>query len=261
MSDKIILGDCLDLLKEIESNSIDLVCIDPPYYNVCKENWDKFADEITYLNWCYQWTDELFRTLKDGGCFYCFGGIGNKNGFTFWNYVKEISKKYTFCSYINWRRFRPKGYKGVHNNWGDCREDIVYLCKGNKPETHNKQYMNEAGLSSTSQKRFKDAGVGLSCGNIWIDIPEAQLDGGLNRTLEHPSQKPVKLIERIIRASSNENDIVLDCFAGSGTTGIAAKNLNRRYILIEREEKYYHICKRRLSVSDVGNSSNLFPLD
>lgn len=249
MIQQIILGDCLDELTKIPNESIDLCCIDPPYYNVCKENWDKFSDEKTYLDWCYKWTDELFRILKNGGSFYCFGGIGSKNGFIFWNYVQEISKKYTFCSYINWRRFRPKGYKGKHNNWGDVREDIVYLCKGEDPKIHNKQYMNEAGLSSTSQKRFKDTGVGLSCGNIWVDIPEAQLDGGLNRTLNHPSQKPIKLIERIIKASSNEGEIVLDCFAGSGTVGLAAKNLGRQFILIEKEEKYYNICLERLKIN------------
>lgn len=249
MIQKVILGDCLNELPKISDQSIDLIIIDPPYFNVCKENWDKFSDEALYLNWCYKWTDELFRVLKDGGAFYCFGGIGSKNGFIFWDYVKEVSKKYTdtFCSYINWRRFRPKGYRGKHNNWGDCREDIVYMCKG-EPKTFNKQYMNEAGLSSTSQKRFKETGIGLSCGNIWIDIPEAQLDGGLNRTLDHPSQKPIKLIERIIKASSNEGEIVLDCFAGSGTTGMAAKSLNRQFILFEREEKYYNLCLKRLNL-------------
>ena len=247
MENNIILGDCIEKLGKIPDESIDLVCIDPPYFNVCKENWDKFNSEEEYLSWCYKWTEELFRKLKDGGCFYCFGGIGNKNKFIFWDYVKEISKKYTFCSYINWRRFRPKGYKGKHNNWGDVREDIVYLCKGEEPKTHNKQYMNEAGLSSTSQKRFKETGVGLSCGNVWIDIPEAQLDGGLNRTLDHPSQKPIKLIERIIRASSNENEIVLDSFAGSFTTAIASENLDRQWICIERELKYCEMGLKKIN--------------
>ncbi|MEK6878399.1 MAG: site-specific DNA-methyltransferase [Nanoarchaeota archaeon] len=244
---QIYLGDCINLLKEINDETIDLCVVDPPYFNVCKENWDKFESEEQYLNWCYTWSEEAFRVLKDGGAFYCFGGIGNKNGFIFWNYVQEISKKYTFCSYINWKRFRPKGYKGLHNNWGDCREDIAFFIKGQKPKTFTKQYINEAGLSSTSQKRFKETGVGLACGNIWIDIPEAQLDGGMNRTLIHPSQKPVKLIKRIISASSNEGETVLDFFAGSGTTGIAARELKRAYLLIEKEKQYFNLSKSILN--------------
>lgn len=217
---KIYCADCLEILNELDDKSVDLVIIDPPYFNVCQENWDKFQSSDIYLNWCYKWSEIALQKLKDGGAFYVFGGIGNKNGFIFWDYVMNLAKKYCFCSYINWRRFRPKGYKGLHNNWGDCREDIAYFIKGDKPNVFNKQYMNEAGLSQTSKKRFEQTGVGLACGNIWIDIPECQLDGGLNRTLAHPSQKPFKLIERIVKASSNENDLVVDFFAGSGTTGV-----------------------------------------
>lgn len=239
-------GDCLELLKLIDDESVDLVIIDPPYFNVAKEDWDKFNQADEYLHWCYKFSDEAFRVLKQGGAFYVFGGIGPKNGFLFWNYIQGLARDHTFAAYINWKRFRPKGYMGVHNNWGDCREDIAYFIKGNQPKTFNKQYMNEAGLSNASKKRFETTGVGLSCGNIWIDIPEAQLDGGMNRTLKHPSQKPVKLIERMIKASSEEGDVVLDFFAGSGTTGIAARNLKRNFILIEKEDEYMKMIEERL---------------
>lgn len=191
-------------------------------------------------------SNEGFRCLKDGGSFYVFGGIGTKNGFSFWNYIEQLSEKHTFCSYINWKRFRPKGYKGKHNNWGDCREDIGYFCKGTEPKTFNKQKMREAGLSAASKKRFNETGVGLACGNIWIDIPEAQLNGGMNRTLSHPDQKPILLLERIILASSNEGDTVLDMTMGSGTTGIACVNTNRDFIGIEKDEKYFEIAKKRI---------------
>lgn len=239
-------GDCVEMLKRINDGSVDLVIIDPPYFNVAKEDWDQFNCPNEYLKWCHEFSDESFRVLKPGGAFYVFGGIGSKNGFLFWNYIQQLAERYTFASYINWKRFRPKGYKGTHNNWGDCREDIAYFIKGSSPKTFNKQYMNEAGLSSASKKRFETTGVGLSCGNIWIDIPEAQLDGGMNRTLVHPSQKPVKLIERMIKASSNQGEIVLDFFAGSGTTGIAAMNLNRNFILIEKDDDYFKLIEKRL---------------
>lgn len=247
---QIILGDCLEELSKISNDSVNLVVIDPPYFNVCYEDWDNFQNKEEYLSWCYKWTEESFRVLKEGGSFYCFGGIGSKNKFIFWEYVMKIAEKYTFCSYINWKRFRPKGYKGKHNNWGDCREDIAYFCKGKEPKVFHKQFLNEAGLSAASQKRYKETGVGLVCGNIWVDIPEAQLNGGMNRTLSHPSEKPVKLMERIIAASSDEGDLVVDFFAGSGTTGIVCQNLKREFILVEKEEKYYQMILNRLSVKN-----------
>ena len=250
MKQEIWHGDCLELMKDIPDGSVDAVICDPPYFNVSKAEYDYiFKDKESYKKWMIEWSLIAFDKLKEGGAFYCFGGIGPKNGFVFWNYVEELSNYQTFLSYINWKRFKPKGYKGKHNNWGDCREDIAYFCKGKGPKIFTKQYLREAGLSSASKKRFEQTGVGLACGNIWIDIPEAQLDGGMNRTLKHPDMKPILLMERIISASTSENDIVLDCFAGSGTTGLAAKNLNRQFIGVEKEKEYYDICVERLKTS------------
>lgn len=243
----LIQGDCLEKLPCIPPESVDCIIIDPPYFKCSKDAYDYCFDNKTdWINWMLNITDAGFNCLKKGGSFYVFGGIGSKNGFAFWNYIEQVSNKYTFCSYINWKRFRPKGYKGKHNNWGDCREDIGYFCKGNEPTVFYKQNMREAGLSSASKKRFETSGVGLTCGNIWIDIPEVQLNGGMNRTLPHPDQKPVLLIERIISASSNEGDTILDFTMGSGTTGVACKNLNRNFIGIELDENYFNLAKTRI---------------
>lgn len=178
-TNKIYLGDCLDLIKQIPDESIDLVVCDPPYFKCSQAEYDYyFNKKEEWLKWMIEWTSLVFTKLKNGGSFYVFGGIGPKNKFSFWNYVEAISEKQTFCSYINWKRFRPKGYKGKHNNWGDCREDIAYFCKGDDPIIFTKQYLREAGLSAASKKRFDQSGFGLACGNIWIDIPEVQLNGG-----------------------------------------------------------------------------------
>ena len=122
---KIYFEDCLEGMKKISDNSIDLICVDPPYFKISKDNYDyKFKDADEWKAWMMEWTKLSFEKLKDGGSFYVFGGIGTKNKFIFWDYIKEVGELYTFCSYINWKRFRPKGYKGKHNNLGDCREDI-----------------------------------------------------------------------------------------------------------------------------------------
>lgn len=251
--DTITHGDAFELICHIPSESIDLIVTDPPYFCVSSEQWDnQWHSKEDYLKWMHQWTSSCNRVLKPGGSIYVFGGIGPRNGFAFWNYVEQVSNYLTFASYINWRRFRGKGYKGTHNNWPDAREDIAYFVKGDKPITFHKQYMHEPGLSSASKKRFCTTGVGLSCSNIWIDIPECQLDGGMNRTLNHPSQKPVALIDRIVSASSNPGDVVLDLFSGSGTTALSCKHLNRHYICFEKEEKYCELSLNRLaSVRDI----------
>jgi site-specific DNA-methyltransferase (adenine-specific) len=245
---ELIQGDCLEKMKDIPDGSVDCIIFDPPYFRCSKAEYDYvFSDKDEWIDWMLNISNESFKCLKDGGSFYVFGGIGTKNGFSFWNYIERLSEIHTFCSYINWKRFRPKGYKGKHNNWGDCREDIGYFCKGKEPKTFYKQKMREAGLSAASKKRFQETGVGLACGNIWIDIPEAQLDGGMNRTLSHPDQKPVLLLERIILASSNEGDTVLDITMGSGTTGVACKNLNRNFIGIEKDLDYFKIAEKRIN--------------
>jgi DNA modification methylase len=248
VTQKIYCGNCMDVLKSIPDETVDLVVIDPPYYRCSQANYDYvFDNKEDWISWLIECSKLHFNKLKNSGSFYVFGGIGTKNGFAFWNYVERLSNLYTFLGYINWKRFRPKGYKGKHNNWGDCREDIAYFCKGKDPNKFHKQYMREAGLSQASKKRFQQTGVGLSCGNIWIDIPEAQLDGGMNRTMKHPDQKPVMLIERIISASSDVGDCVLDGFCGSGTTLVAAKRLKRSAIGIEMSEDYCRMCKERLN--------------
>lgn len=244
---KLIAGDCLEKMKDIPDDSVDLIIVDPPYFRCSKSDYDYvFSDKNEWISWMLRISNEGFRCLKSGGSFYVFGGIGPRNGFAFWNYIEHLSTIYTFCAYINWKRFRPKGYKGKHNNWGDCREDIGYFCKGREPTTFVKQYMREAGLSTASKKRFESTGIGLACGNIWIDIPEVQLDGGLNRALKHPDQKPILLIERIISASSKEGDVVMDFTMGSGTTGGACKNLNRKFIGIEKDPEYFKIAENRI---------------
>jgi site-specific DNA-methyltransferase (adenine-specific) len=245
---ELIQGDCLEKMKDILDESVDLVVFDPPYFQCSKHAYDYvFSSKDEWIAWMLEISKEGFRCLKEGGSFYVFGGIGSKNGFSFWNYIEQLSNFYTWCSYINWKRFRPKGYKGKHNNWGDCREDIGFFCKGNEPKTFHKQYLREAGLSAASKKRFEKTGVGLACGNVWIDIPEAQLDGGMNRTLSHPDQKPILLMERIISASSNEGEVVLDFTMGSASTGIACKNLNRNFIGIELDPEYFKIAEKRIN--------------
>lgn len=230
MINKIILGDCFDNLSNIEDNSIDLIAIDPPY-EISYENlnWDKKT-----LNW-ETLSQEFFRILKPSGNILIFQG---------WSNVSETKKifeiKFKLKNWIIWDRIKGRG---ATTNMVSTREDILWFVKSDK-YTYNKIYSN-------IKKKTKGMGTknGEECralSNVWTDI--SPLVPWSKERVSHPTQKPLQLMERIITIFSNENDLILDCFAGSGSTGVAAKNLNRNFILIEKDENYFNIISDRLKI-------------
>ena len=228
MRQDVYLGDCFEEIKKICDNSIDLICIDPPYgINFNKENWDK-----NLINW-----DTLFfeysRILKETGNLVVFQG---------WSNVCEtitIGKKYFQLK--NWIIYdRIKG-RGALTNMVSTREDILWFIKSDN-YVYNKIYSNIP--KKTKGMGQKNGQVNRCLSNVWTDI--SPLVPWSKERVDHPTQKPIQLMERIITIFSNENDLVLDTFAGSGSTLLAAKNLNRQFIGIEKEEKYFNIISERI---------------
>lgn len=235
MKDIIILGDCFDNLSKIKDNSIDLIAIDPPY-EISYENleWDEKK-----LNWVTL-KDEFYRILKPTGNLIVFQG---------WSNVSETKKiledKFILKNWIVWDRIKGRGAK---TNMVSTREDILWLVKGEN-YTYNKIY-------STIKKKTGGLGAknGQECralSNVWTDI--SPIVPWSKERVSHPTQKPIQLMERIITIFSNENDLILDCFAGSGSTGVAAKNLNRNFILIEKDENYHKIITDRIEEKNIEN--------
>jgi site-specific DNA-methyltransferase (adenine-specific) len=229
MNEKVILGDCFENLSKIEDNSIDLIAIDPPY-EILYENleWDKKS-----LNWNIL-RDEFYRILKPTGNLIIFQG---------WSNVSEtkniLEKTFKLKNWIVWDRIKGRG---ANTNMVSTREDILWLVKTDK-YTYNKIY-------STIKKKTGGLGAknGQECralSNVWTDI--SPIVPWAKERVAHPTQKPIQLMERIITIFSNENDLVLDCFAGSGSTGVAAKNLNRDFIMIEKDDEYHKIILKRLN--------------
>jgi len=228
MIEKVILGNCFDHLSEIGDDSIDLISIDPPY-EILFENleWDKKV-----LNW-KNLTDEFYRILKPNGNLIVFQG---------WSNVSEtksaLEKKFNLKNWIIWDRIKGRG---ANTNVVSTREDILWLTKSNN-YTYNKIYSNikkkTGGLGQKNGQDFR------ALSNVWTDI--SPIVPWSKERVKHPTQKPIQLMERIITIFSNENDLVLDCFAGSGSTGVAAKNLNRNFIMIEKDENYHKIILERL---------------
>jgi site-specific DNA-methyltransferase (adenine-specific) len=229
MDNIITLGDCLENLRLIGNESIDLIAIDPPY----EIDYDNLVWDKKKLNW-NELCEEFFRILKPTGNLIIFQG---------WSNVSEtkviLEKKFILKNWIIWDRIKGRG---ANTNMVSTREDILWFIKS-KNYTYNKIYSN-------IKKKTKGLGSknGQECralSNVWTDI--SPIVPWSKERVSHPTQKPVQLMERIVTIFSNENDVVLDCFAGSGSTGVAAKNLNRKYILIEKEQEYFDICLKRLT--------------
>jgi len=231
MINQVIQGDCLEVMKDIPDKSVDLIILDPPY-NLSMDKWDRFTSE-KYISLIEKTSNECKRVLKEKGSLWSFSGWSSA-----WTLTNQFARNFILINWIIWDR--QKG-RGATKNLVSTREDIFWYVNS-ADYVFNKQ-------SSTIKK--KTGGMGKKNGdefrklsNVWTDI--SPIVPWSKERMAHPTQKPVKLIERIIKISSNENDVILDPFAGSGTTGVACKNLNRNFILIEKEQEYIDIINNRL---------------
>lgn len=213
---KIICGDTTKILPTFPSESIDLVVTDPPYNS--QISWDKKDN-----NFQFEWLNEIKRILKPGGSLYVFFAPLNSYGIE--GFIRE---NFTLKNKIVW--YHANLY-GAGTNFGNDRykstwDEVFYAVKGDKAK-HNKKVAQESYVYFRS-------------GFDVIIEPQP-------RPLLHKAQKPSKMIERFIWCSSNEGDIVLDPFIGSGTTLIAAEKLRRKWIGIDNVEENCKLAKKRVS--------------
>lgn len=242
----IINGDCMTILPNIKDKSVDLIFADPPY-NLGKDygnGSDSWKDKSEYLNWCYAWIDECFRVLKDNGTAYFMNSTQNISYIDV--YIRE---KYNVINNIVWY-YDSSGVQSKHK-FGSLYEPIIMANKSPKSKyTFNeKDIMVEAKTGAvrklidyrkTPPQPYNSMKIP---GNVW-EFPRVRYR--MSEYENHPSQKPEVLLERIIKASSNLGDIVLDPFSGTYTTSVVAKRLGRKTIGIELSESYYKIGLRRV---------------
>ena len=243
----LINGDCLDALKQIPNNSIDLIIIDPPYLTT-NEKWDKLEiinNELINL---------LYQKAKTSCSLYCWCGIGEKSQ-SLIRWFPIFKNNWYFKDLVTWKKQRGIG---MRKGWLYTREEIMWFVKDNNKFTWNieHQYSDEKrtiqNLGSNNKQR-KSEYKRLS--NIWTDI---EMKGNFGSHIEfkhikHFTPKPIKALERIINAHTNKNDLILDCFAGSFSTGVACQNTQRKFIGIELEEKYYNIGIERMTNNKENN--------
>lgn len=252
LKDKVVYQDSFKALKFIPDNSIDLIVVDPPY-NLTKVFGTTTFKECgldDYKAWLDTWLKETVRILKDDGSIYICSDWKTSIA------IPEIACKYLILkNRISWER--EKG-RGALNNWKNCLEDIWFFTKS-KEYTFN---LNEVKVQKDVIAPYRDDNGKpkdwvedgskkfrlTSPSNIWTDISIPFWS--MPENTSHPTQKPEKLIAKLILASSNENDIVFDPFLGSGTTAVVAKKLNRRFLGIEREKEYVALALKRLEMAD-----------
>ena len=220
-------GDCLELMPRLEAMSIDLIACDPPYCVGASSNGTKST--FTDFNLMRPFFEELFnqwrRVLKVGGHVYCCTDW-RTYPFLYPLMIKSLKVR----NVVVWEHMlmRPGNwYRGSY-------ELIMFAING-------------------EGKRQFDGGER----DVW------QIKNGAAASITkrlHPSQKPVELMSRMIKNSTQEGEVVLDCFMGSGTTAIAAMNLNRRFIGIEIEEKFFEIAEQRIAKAVAEREQSLFNL-
>lgn len=247
---KIIQGDSLEVLSnEVYDNSIDLIFVDPPY-NIGKNfngHKDKWATDEDYLNWCYQWIDLCIRKLKQNGSMYIMTSTQFMPFFDIF-----IRKKMTILSRLVWY-YDSSGVQ-AKKYYGSMYEPILFCVKNPENYTFNADDILVEAKTGAKRKLIdyrKNPPQVYSSekvpGNVW---EFSRVRYRMDEYENHPTQKPIALLERIIKASSNEGDTILDPFSGTFTTSFVAKQLNRKSIGIELQEDYVKIGLRRLQLTN-----------
>jgi DNA modification methylase/ParB-like chromosome segregation protein Spo0J len=231
---KLTQGDSTVLIKNLLSESVDLICIDPPY-NMDKAEWDSYGSGKEFADWCETWLTDCFRVLKPTGSIYVFG----INRMLSHIQHRMDSIGFHYRNWITWDTIQGAG-GGL---WVNRHEDILYFSKTDKTFEDSESVKLER--SEENVREYKGVSYEFkSPSNVWrfpcVDNKNA------DRT-DHPTQKPVELIERIIKASCPDDGLVLDLFMGSGTTGVAAIKTKRRCIGFEMNPLYIQIAENRFN--------------
>ena len=235
-------GDCIEVMKQWDDACIDHCITDPPY-NMSKKNglawafsnhvtmsekWDIFSRK-EYLDFTRKWLEQVCRIVKPNGNIFIFGSFHNI--YDIGCILNEFDLK--IINSIVW--FKPNAQPNI-----TCRmltestEHIIWACNGTKKNGKNWVFNYDIAKMLNGNKQLR---------NVWA-IPYPSKNE--RKFGNHPSQKPIELISRIMLIATNKDDIVLDCFSGSGTTGVVAQSFGRKWIMVENNPEYNNIARKRL---------------
>jgi site-specific DNA-methyltransferase (adenine-specific) len=241
-------GNCLELMKDIKSGSVDAIICDPPYgTTACK--WD------SVIPFDLMW-EQLNRVIKPNGAIVLFGSepfssalrMSNIKNYKYdWIWKKNRSANFIQANYqplkkheiISVFSFSPCSYtkKGIKSSYFPIMSGMASINKGQSSETCGDVVATKNSINYTIKSTNKTGKM----------FPNSILDFKADTNKKHPTQKPIALMEYLIKTYTNENETVLDFTMGSGSTGVACKNLNRNFIGIEMDDKYFEIAKNRIN--------------
>jgi site-specific DNA-methyltransferase (adenine-specific) len=246
--DHIYQADCIQLMQKWPDHSFDHCVTDPPY-NISKKNglawafsshitmseeWDLFTKD-EYLAFSRLWIKEVTRLVKPNGNIFIFGSYHNI--YDIGHILNELDLK--IVNSITW--YKPNAQPNI-----TCRmltestEYIIWACNSTKNKAHNWTFHYDTAKKFNAGKQLR---------NMWSIpyTPKKEKVFGY-----HPSQKPVDLIARILLIATDPGDNILDCFAGSGSIGVVASNLNRHWVMIENKKEYVQIAKDRIKKEKIS---------
>jgi len=245
-------GNSIEWIKSIANESVDLIFSDPPY-NIKKADWDKFENQEEYINWSMQWISEASRILKKNGTLYICG---------FSEILADLKhpsmRFFKGCKWIVWH-YKNKANLG--KDWGRSHESILHLRK-NKKFTMNIDDVripygkHTLKYPSHPQAESSQYGNGRKRNDIWTPHPQGAkpkdvievptICNGMEEKTPHPTQKPEELIRKLVLASSNPGELVIDPFSGSGTTLVVAEQMGRNWYGCDLSTEYNQWAIERL---------------
>lgn len=246
---QILQGNSLDVLKKIPDKSIDLVFADPPYnlqlsdtlyrpdqttVEAVTNDWDRFDTYASYDKFSLTWLKECKRVLKDNGALWVIGSYHNI--LRLGSCIQNLG--YWILNDIIWQKTNPMpNFRGTR--FTNAHETLLW-CATSRNAKYTFNYQNLKELNEGKQMR-SDWHIPICSGKERLRKD--------NNQRSHPTQKPEALLYRIILASTNKNDLILDPFLGSGTTAVVAKKLQRSFIGIEQDPEYIALARKRLSTT------------
>ena len=265
MENTIIKGEAINCLKKISSTSVDHCITDPPYnisgydnkkeigwlksnkhwvsdkkFNKINEEWDTYSNG-DYENFTREWLQEIFRIIKPNGSIIIFGSYHNiyKLGYILQSFDRKIINS------VVW--FKRNAFPNITQRMlCESTEHIIWAV--NNTQKHAKNWI-------FNYDELKRINGGKQMRNVW-DIPMTPISE--KKSGKHPSQKPIELIERLVLASTNEGEIIIDPFVGSGTLPVVAKMHGRKFIGIDNNEEFVNLTNKRLSLISKKEKLNKF---
>lgn len=242
--DRIYIKDCFSFLESLPHSCIDLAIIDPPY-NLNKANWDSFKNEKDFLDFSFKWIDLMLLKLKPSGSFYIFNTPYNCALFLYY-----LQGKAVFQNFICW--YKKDGFSAHKRRYNNAQESILFYTMDKKNyyfdcDSVRLPYESTSRIAHAKQKGILKNGKrwypnenGKLCPDVWEIVSSRHKNKIKGRVVaqNHPTPKPKEMIERMIKASSKEDDLILDLFSGSGITSLVAKELKRQFIGCEFNKNY-----------------------